>query len=728
MTWSLPAAWVREFSRGNVPVQALVTVGLQPYDSFEINNYATAVGSGLTITFAGHAAVEGVNWTAATSNLTTANSIITYLYSVETAGVDTFRFKAVPKAGGSVVVLCFNAEDPTPAVTLSSQLFGIVDASIGPSTALFALADNPIAGVLAPPSIREIRGLELTVDPITRQFSCNKVEIEFVDDGLIRRLASQYMMVGRYVDIALGSENLSTANFASWPRLYIDEVRTLPNNAGILVTASDTSENLRDTQVSRAYCNEHPLHVLTDLFDLCGVAYDTSMDPADAANDSIGHYVVSRYGDTLFGVSTAISSPTSALEIVNSLLPILGGTIRPAQDGDLTFVVYDADAPSVRTFTHTEDPGQFPCSVESTDPGQAQTVNSVTISFCRTKDGESETFRQIDRKSIGEHGRALPMTIDLDWCNGKLFPVQSGDPLIAALNTVNMQDFSDTGGAAATEVSMFYASRQGFCGSRFRNDTTSTTIEPWAELNGTDKLAYLMITLDDYNLGIGASVTTEAVACDEVLSTDPRTDVVSEVNWRVEGGLTVATLMTVRDNIPLKLEYQIASGYNDIDFTAGRGGFGTTVHGNMVGKGAVDVTIPYAVATRLLRRLKYGAPTVVIRAPLRHFDLECGDVVQLDDPDLFIGFLLDDATLFYEITRKTVRAFEDEPCIEFELTFLRAEDNPVYEAVDDFEWEEAQPVTSPEPDTIVTNAGDPVWTDFDGDGAIEVGDDFLIRN
>lgn len=706
--WTLNASWIREFSRSNIPVQALVTIGLQPSDSFVVTNYALAAGSGLVVTFDANAVTEGTNWAAATSNLTTANNIITALRA-SAASTTAYRFKLRTRADGAVEVQCFNTAGSTPTLTLSSQAFGVVDGPTFPTFVTLAKADQPLAGVYVPNSIREIRGLEMTLDPISREFSCSSVEIEIVDDGLIREIASRYMLIGRYVDIALGSENLSTANFEAWPRLYITRVRAMPNRGGIVITASDTTHRLRDRQITGRWVNEHPLDVATSLFTQTGTAYDlTSWDPATAANDSIGHYVVSRYDDQLFGVSTGVDEPTRALDVLQSLMPVLGGTARLNQAGELEFVPYDAAAAAVRTFTHTEEPGEFQVEIEATDDGQADIANSVAVSFCRSSKAASgtQTFRLQDNPAQLEIGQRMEITIEVDWCNAIVFNYQTA-PDVAVANVISWDGLS---GAVA---GVFYASRQGFCGSLYREDPFALTQPTWAALNGTTKPLFLALSV--YLSRAGSSSSEIEYVAFDAATINP-----------ADGIATVRDSANVRAGIPLQVIYEVATGYNSAGFTAGRGGFNSTQR-DTVATAAVDVTIPYAIAHRVLTRYRYGAPTVIVRAPLRHFDLEVGDIVRLTDPDLMVGFLLDDATVFYEITRKTVRAFEDEPSIEFELTFFRAEDNPVYEAALVPTYEDSITVFLPsEADGIVTNAGDPVWTDNDGDGAIGVGDDYLI--
>ena len=193
--------------------------------------------------------------------------------------------------------------------------------------------------------------------------------------------------------------------------------------------------------------------------------------------------------------------------------------------------------------------------------------------------------------------------------------------------------------------------------------------------------------------------------------------------------------------IPYTLEYTINSAWSSDGFTLGWNGFGTSAPDLTVttikpventrydGEYIVDVTIVSEIARRTLERFKFGAARITIRTTIDHFDLEVGDVVSLGSDDVFLSPLVDGASdaVTFEIVMKRCRFFEDTPSMEFDLVMLKAEAQDVIDTSYVFPIFPLIVVPAATGDEIVTNAGDPVWSDNDGDGAIEPGDDVLYR-
>ena len=95
-----------------------------------------------------------------------------------------------------------------------------------------------------------------------------------------------------------------------------------------------------------------------------------------------------------------------------------------------------------------------------------------------------------------------------------------------------------------------------------------------------------------------------------------------------------------------------------ISFTIERGQFGTTARDWSVAQDqwklwAYDITIAVWLVEQRLDRFAFGAPHVSFTVPVRHADIQLGDVVALESQERYLGYGssgLTDSTLFEVIS------------------------------------------------------------------------------
>jgi hypothetical protein len=739
VTLALNAAWLAAARDRSPTFRGYVELAISPAARLRLFDWSVLPGSGATVSFLGYTVTEGVEWTASGSNNTTALSIIAALKA--TAGGGPMRFHVTLTATLDAVIDGYGGA--TPAFSVFGAGAAVELLTNTPSSVKLGFSDSTFHDTLSatdivpyPPIVHEIRGLEVEMDPVERGAAFFDVEIVVADDGLIRTLMQRQILLGKAVTIWTGFEGLDVATeFEQWPTLRVVGLEPSPDKSTITIRCESRAIRLRDRKLSNlTFTNIHPMEAAVVVMTECGM---TTADYDVAAWDATvtaaqGHYNLSRRDDETFDNTGAIRSPISALDAFNSLLQILGGTARMAQDGKLTYVPYDYSAAPVRAFSNSDNVhNAFPCEVTKHSDCFDLLFNRVVVNYLQSRGAGSLPFEIEDAGSVLETGTARELVIDSDWLS-QLAIVEyyhGVDP--------DLYDFTGsypTGtapkilalGDAAPKIVIAGAARSGFCGTRIR----------WngASFSGPAAAYSLSPTRPSYILIFGET-TWSVLAFDEATTAFNYT---GSAFGAGSGPLNTDVDGVTKDGemVPHRVQFVGAANYyNDNSFSGGWNGFGTSATEIAIpnamhypkqyypGAQAVDVTIVSEIARRALERFRYGAPRLTIRTTIEHFDLELGDVVSFSSDDVLLAPLVDGTSTActFEIVAKRCRFFEDAPSMEFDLVLLKATAQEVFDVVTTY-----PPVIviagSTEPDELTTNDGDPIWTDFDGDGTIEVGD------
>lgn len=761
MTWSINSNWIAASERAGVRVIGIVRIELQQTTALRIDDYSAINGSTMTVilNIGGvlYSVNEGSDYAATGSNQTTAANIGDAILAA--VGTDwTVRYQVEDDASGSILTFIFGeAASATTSTVFQASVTDEPsgwggDLGNGPTEVSFCKSHEPFegSGGTYPNIVTDIRGLEMSVDPLTREVSLSTPEIDFADTGRdgygIRSLMRRYMLFGKYVDIEVGFEGLAESDFEPWPRVYIQKVTPRPGGA-VTVGLGDALYELTTGVTDGEWVAMHPLEVVEDILSqtILPDRYNAAtLDPEDSAYDAIGHWNVSRYNDEEFQLLNGINDPTQSLEVLNSVLVMLNGTLRPDQDGVYRFDLLDEDAAPVRSFENTDaSTTGYACRVTNYTDAFESIINGATMNFAQSRDTSSgvATYTEIDNASVRESLRLVETNLDLEWCNG--VAEVYGNYMEPGSGGTNRRMFPNT-----EQIVVRYAPRQGFCGTRQAYDSTVSAFGPYANSGlASGREAFFRVEGRAYAVASSYAYTSdpEIIAFDAVSHyfTPQRYDdgvgnrerPTTYINQYSDIARTT-TYERLQDTWT-DAQFDIATTYNGFDFTSGRGGLGTSVaaardggirvddDGNSFYDGfrIVDITIPVDIAKRWLRRCRFGMPSMTLEVGARHYDLEISDVVAMSSDDVLLAFQqsgveagVDTA---FEVVRKRCRLFEADPCMEYDIAFIRSTAYPAVDVVPLYDPTVSVLEVSTTVDFIVTNANDPVTNDADGDGFAE---------
>jgi hypothetical protein len=686
MPQTINAAAERAFSRSNVEPIGLITIHLPPKRCLTVTDW-TAIAAGslirIQINAVTYTITEGVEWNATTSNAATAESIRLALNNLAVGNFPNVRCRRedtrIIVAGAATVAILTWPQLPAAGVAELVQP--------PPTQRKFLLGCTQTLAQQTggyPLSVAMIGGVEQGLDALTREFSMGDLDIEFVDDGEVRRLLLDHHLRGRQVDYALGTPDLLEAQFVPQGSWYIEDVKPA-SDGSLVMKLHDGMGFFRDRTIAKRWVNEHPIDVFRDVLQsgvdasgltgsLTGLVDETTLDPS--VDPETAHWTVSRYGDAVYEMGDPIDEPEPVIDILNSLMPMLGGTWSPDFDngGRYYYRPFDESAAPLFTWRAGPEDGYDVEDVEIVETW-ANAANEVHVDFASQEGGNRTRFTARNDRSRNELGRLYSLVIDTDWINSvaELFPSGITGPSQPPFEGWILL-------ADSTAFAINLASRQGFCGSRFRASGSTFVPDANGDLDGAavpPRRAYFRLEGAGYTTATAqdSDVPPEIIACDD-------SQVLSGVS---------PDDANVRGDIPATVRFSIATGLTDptLGFVSGRAGFGTTTPygwnikidpfgsnvflSNFERARIIDITIAVEMALRRLRRFAYGAPIIRVRTGLEQLRYELADFGAIDGDHVYLAFGKDGltTTTIWEVTKKNVSPWGDTPCIEWELTWVR---------------------------------------------------------
>lgn len=740
MAWSFNSTLMTALRDGEVRPVYAARFNFPARAQLQVLDYSLASGATFTVTqnsVTSNTLTEGVDFSRGSSNEECATNLagainIGLRFPSISAGYRQNRARAI---GDRVNVTPFRgAGSPSLGGTWSSAFQTVSPAPRAQwywNTGKTPFAVNtPVFTTYL--GLDNVNGVAWAIDPLTREAAVHEIELTFVDDGELRRINQDVGLRGQPFTLQVGAEGVDFTDFETVGTFYVADVRA--DGSNIILTCEDGLAAIRDLHISGSWQNMHPLEVIEDIVTTAlgsGVGnYFNTTSLNHISYPNISHWSLSRWNESgIFDLANAIQEPEPILDVVNELLELLGGTLRPSQLGVLGWAEYDSTASAVANWTQDDI-----TSIEVIETWD-NTVNDCDVKFAQGYNNEgTATFQQGDGESQRELDRVYRLTVDTKWCNAV---TRVGQRHVAGPSNGTLYAPGSNEFIILSDSTSFIIERcavQGFAGSRW-----SEAGGVWSQTSGDDlnnttpRRAYLRLEPGEeqarYELpGSGGDNTTpEIIACYQ-----------TSAEYRAAGSNfpTQPDPQSEGATLPSRLRYYIDTAYSPTDplaggFTSGRAGFGTTtpsgwwnrsgtisgVESSLAVATVVDITTPVEMVQTRLRRFRYGAPKIRCRTGLEYVELEIGDFITISGEDTFIGFLQDglDTSVVWEITRKELFLLDDDPGIEWELCWVRDANN---------DSSGFSPVDTPtvivlppgEADYIITTSGDIVYDDPEDDG------------
>ncbi len=727
MVWTMSANLRRELEAGDSAPVLAVRLRLPILRRLEVRDYTQGAGDTISIQVNGDASTlnvitegAGQNFLATGSNAATARNIANG-WNASAARVAVTQTRAVHRTGNFVSFVGLNYTVATMTIT-SSDSGAWADASMSnPTTFDLCSWTGRLSSALSGywPVVSDLKGLEWSMNPITRVVQPPRADLTFVPGDEIRELLEDYTLLRAPVDLYVGTDGLTAfGDFMALPRLFVEDV--VPKGGSVVLKLVDAAGDAwRDVEVTGRWTNWHPLQVVHDVllkagaiagthFDVTSIAYDT----ADTARS---HFVLSRFQDELFGMRNPIDEGQRAGELVDQLLALMSGTWRPTQAGPYTFRRYRSTDGVVRSWAAGPETGH---DIDEIEEGgiYEDLINEYVVSFARGDQGKIREYRETDQVSVVE-GNNLKIDAQhrTNWLNG----VAELGAEVYIGGVLSSSRFLH-GGAHSPDIERIYndtiefpvdwASRQGFSGTQ-REAGSPSAQAPGMSLGSAAGRYVVLAVRANQTIQRDPSTPNEIeyLLIDEweVLD-DSRDD--ENVQACPQGAPIVSAQRVVMSRYAFRARITNDAASTVLAFNGRTIGdfFGAGAHPSYrTGRGILggtdvpqswggrisaligdppvlepvfyqllieDHTIPVYMAKEIVARTRFGMPKLSHYTSLLHADLELGEFVNFQNDDVSASRLRGfgaDTNVIYEVTKKRIEIFGDNPGIEWEVTYVR---------------------------------------------------------
>tara|TARA_A100001201_G_scaffold56175_1_gene54569 strand:+ start:19663 stop:22698 length:3036 start_codon:yes stop_codon:yes gene_type:complete len=513
------------------------------------------------------------------------------------------------------------------------------------------------ATVAGDPILASVTSVSNSLDPVTRKNQVSSIQFEFLDDGYIRSLAASYKFYNAYVLVSVGSADMITTDYCP---VFFGRVSRSWSEAGKLIfEATDYEDIILGKFNFRTYFNKHPLEVLLQALQDCGIPA-ARIDSTSFAFNSVAessHYVFNSYPGNTYGEP---QNELSKYAIANGLpegdhilvsgyhsgLP--SGTISSDYMGygnttllvvrpekflkeylEMTRSVLRADVVNNKLKMVKPLASDAVAKHFTTDEYSDFEMDSNTVIFNRCS------------ISVGVGDAAVKLSFEDDTSVAAFgeFTYETDTAYLSAGSDVSEDAHVTFEDGALGPMSLTSAGISGFCGTRNLHAGTQVA----ADQIDSDNPSYSLYLKAIYK---GTSAITASGpahgqqywAFDTAGGEDTRYDGPSQINLN---GLTKVT----GDDAPTNNE-------------------GLLWH---------DITIPYNFAQELLERFSNGAPKIKFFTGLDNINLELGDLISIDN-DWFIsselGLTSLDSNVKFEITKKEVNLTGATIGVQYEAVYM----------------------------------------------------------
>lgn len=488
-----------------------------------------------------------------------------------------------------------------------------------------------------PPCVVSVSPISSRVDLDRKRSTLSGLTIDLRDDGLGRSLASSAVMLrGKTLTLKLCARGLDLADALTiWTGTVTD---IIPTHPGYQIKADGPGDALDQVETARAYVSKHPLTIIADLFSRFASPFlvdDSTFDPADY--ETFSHLNTSiHWSPPRAGLAQPIESqypdPESASTIVDELMRELPGLLVERADGKVAFRAIAADDAIDRHIERHEIHRFEPVSTfeRTANRVSVESINDPEVGRLIHRFVVEDAAAQLAAAAADQTSRVAEYALEL--------PRASGVGILRELPILPI----DTLRIEAEGTS-------GISGCR----VDSMGIQAAADAPTADRPVWLRVE-------------------DEI--------------FRAEGGTPITDLIQFysdpEDGVPTEYVLQF-TGY---EFQPCYGAqFGTTLSTHPRGAPVYDITTAVDRALEILSARAYGAPRARLEVPLRHCDLEVGDVISFDHESYTApGVDGADSTTAWRVVEVTVQPWGSGIGTRLELEWIRDSVSPeVSEAMTD---------------------------------------------
>jgi hypothetical protein len=476
-----------------------------------------------------------------------------------------------------------------------------------------------------PAHLVSVSELSAQIDPITRQLQIGETEL-VLTDAFMRPIVSGSRLRGQKATVKVGFYDLSESDFVDYFVGPVEGVK--PQGNVVTLTCLSALEILRQHKITGYWFQLHPLDIMYDILATkVGLHADLidadSFDPdnyTDISHLVVGRYTTTAIGDGVVFQDTAIREPTPAFEILDELARLLHGTVYVTHSGKVSFRIFDASASAAATWSADDFTNIEVISIDDNVVNRVDvTLNPARGSAVPEWDDiyrQEDTTSQADLAYPGTSERIADHVIETTWLRSRLHCKQAGNtsfnspPVTAAATS-----FILSSGFILMSTSGTQTANRKATGAA----ATAATVS-------ADRPLYLL---------------TDANEIIKVTSLSQRADATGLDMWILDP----ATGQRVSTG-PLA---------NHWDASGATRGVGGTVAAAF--SRAMDVTVAYHLADKILKRCNYGLKRIRLKTlRMSEFDKEVGDLVRVSWSQ-FLAYGLDgvgssDGT--WEITRKSL--------------------------------------------------------------------------
>lgn len=486
-----------------------------------------------------------------------------------------------------------------------------------------------------PEAITDVSTISEDLDPIERTPGVHTLQVD-VEDDWIRPLAVNHRVKGMKATLKLGAATLGESDFltvvAPGPIESLEpDVRGREDSTQIsgvwTIEVLDVFSVLERTKIVGAWIGMHHLEVLEDICTRAGLTtsqYDaTSLDPSDAANSDIGHWVISRGGAHDYELAdNAVKKPESALKLVAEVCRLLNGFFVSREDGKIAFQRFDASKAVDGVW---DDDVILPGSFRQLSLDD-NVVNRISIAFAK-QHGAHEAQTYVADDTASQAAYAYPGT------TSRIFAKEFSTPWLecAAALRAAITD-SDTSLSIVGTTEVFSGTRGMIPGP-----------QPTEAIVDSGAPAYLLLqNLQTGETEIVKSTSASQAYTKKIKVQDPEDE--SFTTYSVPGVLTFSSLT--------------------------RAQFGTTAIAHPVSTAVYDITPLVDLGDALLARLKNGMPMIEVQTDMSQIAYRTGDfIAPVATEYMAYGHDGLDGTTKFEIVGKELNPYAKPPHIKWKLAY-----------------------------------------------------------